>query len=188
MKSLSPGDELTLHSYKHDKNLHRIWSHVTILEETADHIIVANKRTKVIESNGRFWFTKEPSVSYFFKHHWYNAIGIIKKTGISYYCNLSSPITYDEEALKYIDYDLDIKVFPDYNYKVLDRNEYNKHRKIMGYPDEICAILENEMIDLKQRIASHSEPFDHQMIDCWYDRFLKLQSKKNIKKHQPHSG
>lgn len=182
MNNLTPGDEFTLHSYKHDGNLHRIWSHVTILEETDETIIVANKRTKVIESNGRFWFTKEPSVSYFFKHRWYNAIGIIKKTGISYYCNLSSPIMHDDEALKYIDYDLDIKVFPDYSYKVLDRNEYRKHRKQMQYPDEICDILEREMKDLKKRINAHEEPFDHPMIDRWYDRFLKIQSKKNLRK------
>ncbi len=38
---------------------------------------------------------------------------MIREKGVSYYCNLASPFLLDDEALKYIDYDLDIKVFPD---------------------------------------------------------------------------
>ena len=36
---------------------------------------------------------------------------MIRDNGISYYCNLASPFVLDKEALKYIDYDLDVKVF-----------------------------------------------------------------------------
>lgn len=38
---------------------------------------------------------------------------MIRDNGVSYYCNLASPYVMDEEALKYIDYDLDVKVFAD---------------------------------------------------------------------------
>ncbi|MDD3478195.1 MAG: DUF402 domain-containing protein, partial [Candidatus Izemoplasmatales bacterium] len=148
---LTVGSKIVLHSYKHDRTLHRIWEQATVLKETEDVIVVANRRTKVIEANGRFWYTKEPSVSYFFKHHWYNVIGILKTNGVSYYCNLSSPTLVDEEALKYIDYDLDVKVIVDGTVSVLDRNEYRKHQRLMNYPDEICDILEKEMEDLKAR-------------------------------------
>lgn len=37
---------------------------------------------------------------------------MIRENGVSYYCNLASPAVLDKEALKYIDYDLDVKVFP----------------------------------------------------------------------------
>ena len=33
----------------------------------------------------------------------------------------------DEEALKYIDYDLDIKVYPNGKYHLLDEDEYEQH-------------------------------------------------------------
>ena len=49
--------------------------------------------------------------------------------GIYYYCNLSSPFVCDEEALKYIDYDLDIKVYPNGKYHLLDEDEYEQHMK-----------------------------------------------------------
>jgi Uncharacterized domain/protein associated with RNAses G and E len=38
---------------------------------------------------------------------------MIRDNGVSYYCNLATPYVLDKEALKYIDYDLDVKVFPD---------------------------------------------------------------------------
>ena len=49
---------------------------------------------------------------------------MIRQKGISYYCNLASPYVLDKEALKYIDYDLDIKIFPDGEKRLLDVDEY----------------------------------------------------------------
>ncbi len=165
-------EKVVLHSYKHDQSLHRVWKNETILEETDEYYIVANKKTRVIESNGRFWYTKEPSVSVFFKNHWYNVIGIIKKTGICFYCNLSSPILRDMEALKYIDYDLDIKVEEDFSYHVLDKNEYQRHQELMNYPDDIKKILNLELNDLKARIEARGFPFQKELILEWYQKFL----------------
>lgn len=171
------GKNVVLQSYKHDHTIHRIWENATILEENDNYIVVANKRTKVIESNGRVWYTKEPSVSYFFKNHWFNVIGIMKSYGVSYYCNLSSPILLDEEALKYIDYDLDIRVSTEGTFSVLDRNEYRKHQCVMNYPDSICQILESEIEILKQWIIQKHEPFSPKIIEKWYEKYLQIKEK-----------
>ncbi|MCK4551888.1 MAG: DUF402 domain-containing protein [Tenericutes bacterium] len=172
------GELITLHSYKHDQTLHRVWKSETFLEENDEYIIVANKRTKVIESNGRFWYTREPSVAVFFKNHWYNVICIYKKTGLCFYCNLSSPILQDDEALKYIDYDLDIKVDEDFNYNLLDLNEYNRNQEIMNYSEDIKKILLLEMEDLKKRIESRAFPFDKVKINKLYNKYKDFESKK----------
>ena len=172
------GEIVTLHSYKHDKTLHRVWKSETFLDENDEYIIVANKRTKVIESNGRFWYTREPSVSVFFKNHWYNVICIYKNTGIFFYCNLSSPILQDDEALKYIDYDLDIKVDENYNLHVLDVNEYNRNKETMNYPEDIKNILQLEMEDLKKRIESRAFPFDKVRITELYNKYQDFESRK----------
>ncbi len=173
--ALEVGRKISVQSYKHDQSLHRIWQEATILQETDEYIIVANKKTKVIEANGRYWHTKEPSVTYFYKHRWFNVIGIIKPTGVSFYCNLASPILYDEEALKYIDYDLDIKVLPDYSYDLLDQNEYKRHRSQMDYPEALCKILDTEFKLLESMVLSKAAPFQPQIILTWYDFFLNRQ-------------
>ena len=169
--SSSKYQNIQIQSYKHDGSLHRIWEKATVLEETDEHIIVANKRTKVVESNGRFWHTREPSVSWFYKKHWFNIIGIIKKEGLHFYCNVASPFLKDDEALKYIDYDLDIKVLDDFSYTILDRNEYNKHKQRMEYSKDLKEILEKELVTLRTMIEERQDPFNEELVYEWYDKY-----------------
>lgn len=164
-------ENIQIQSYKHDESLHRIWEKATVLYADEEYIIVANKRTKVIEANGRFWHTREPSVSWFYKKRWFNIIGIIKKDEIHFYCNIASPYLIDDEALKYIDYDLDIKVLDDFSYNVLDRNEYNKHQKKMGYSENLKAILEKELDLLKVLVETKSDPFNKELVKAWYEKY-----------------
>ena len=165
--------DIQIQSYKHDESLHRIWEKATVIEETEDHIVVVNKRTKVIEANGRFWHTREPSVTWFYKDRWYNIIGIIKTDGIHFYCNIASPYLIDDEALKYIDYDLDIKVIDDFSYNILDRNEYNKHKAKMEYSTKLKKILEIELNSLKRMIDNREDPFNHELIKKYYNIYLE---------------
>jgi protein associated with RNAse G/E len=172
-------EDIQIQSYKHDESLHRIWEKATVLYADEEVIIVANHRTKVIEANGRFWHTREPSVTWFYKHHWFNIIGIIKRDSIHYYCNIASPYLIDEEALKYIDYDLDIKVIEDFSYTVLDRNEYNKHKNKMDYSTDLKQILEKELAILRNKIENREPPFQTEIIEKYYKEYEeKLNGKR----------
>lgn len=135
------GETIQIHSYKHNGLIHRIWNETTILKSTEMCVIGANDRTMVTESDGRTWITREPAICYFHARQWFNVIGMLREDGVHYYCNISSPFAYDGEAIKYIDYDLDVKVFPDMTYNILDEDEYDDHRKAMNYPKEIDSIL-----------------------------------------------
>ena len=46
------------------------------------------------------------------KDRWFNIIGQLKDYGIYFYCNIATPYIIDEKVIKYIDYDLDLRVFP----------------------------------------------------------------------------
>ena len=83
---------------------------------------------------------------------------MLREDGVYYYCNLSSPFAYDPEALKYIDYDLDIKVYPDMTYTLLDEDEYEKHSEIMQYPPVIDTILKRNVAHLTQWIHQRKVP------------------------------
>lgn len=180
---LNVGDHIIIQSYKHNQSLHRIWKNETVIEDNDKHIIVANKRTKVVEANGRFWYTKEPSVSFFFKDHWYNIIAIIKKKKITFYCNLASPALVDEEALKYIDYDLDLRVEADFTYRVVDIHEFKTHSKLMNYSDRLTNILAKETLHLRSKIDRNDFPFNHDLIRQLYNKFIAIEEQKNVKQH-----
>ena len=85
------GDRFIIHSYKHDGSIHRSWDEAILLDIKDDYLVFGNNKTKVVESDGRSWRTKEPAIMFFYKHSWYNIIGQLKKDGIYYYCNLASP-------------------------------------------------------------------------------------------------
>lgn len=178
---LTKGMILSIQSYKHNQLIHRVWKNTEILEIDNNTLVTAHKRAKVIEDNGRIWYTKEPAICYFYDDLWFNVIVMFKKDGIYYYCNLSSPYLYDGEAIKYIDYDLDVKVFPDGTYKILDENEYNYHLKKMEYPTEIINIVEEELQLLISKIKKQEPPFNKQYVMNHYNKYYKNKDVKNKK-------
>mgnify|MGYP000860780431 CR=1 FL=1 len=167
------GTTIEIHSYKHNGQIHRIWKETIVLKGTKMEIIGGNDHTTVTESNGKTWITREPAICYFHARHWFNVIGMLREDGIYYYCNLSSPFVIDDEALKYIDYDLDIKVYPDMTYVLLDEDEYEEHKRSMGYPKIIDQILKNNISTLTYWIRQKKGPFAPDFVDTWYERYLK---------------
>ncbi|HEY8365440.1 MAG TPA: DUF402 domain-containing protein [Haloplasmataceae bacterium] len=169
------GDIVQIHSYKHNGKIHRAWKETVIIDVSDKYLIAANNKTQVIESDGRNWITREPAICFFSKEHWFNVIGMIRNEGIYYYCNLCSPYLFEEGAIKYVDYDLDVKVYPNYNYRILDKDEYEKHRKKMRYPEELEAIIEREMKILLEFIKNNEGPFAKGTVEYWYNYYLKLE-------------
>ena len=83
-ENLMIGKKYEIHGYKHNGKIHRAWDEAVLLEIHDDYLIFGNNKTKVTESDGRTWKTKEPAVLYFFYKRWYNIIGQYKKDGIYY--------------------------------------------------------------------------------------------------------
>ena len=148
MKKLCIGDKLQIQCYKHNGKIHRAWDEAVLLDIKKDYMVFGNNKTKVTESEGSVWKTKEPAIMYFFRNEWFNIIAQLKKDGIYYYCNIASPFIIEDNTIKYIDYDLDLRVFPSGEYKVLDKMEYKYHKKLMEYSDELDVVINGAMDDL----------------------------------------
>lgn len=172
------GKKYEIHGYKHDGKIHRAWDEAVLLEIHDDYLIFGNEKTKVTESDGRTWHTKEPAVLYFFKNNWYNIIGQYKKDGIYYYCNMASPFLIEEGTIKYIDYDLDLRVFPDGSFKVLDRGEYKYHKSIMNYSQEIDRILKEELTNLINKVRKKELAFKDGTVEKYYEKYAAFESQK----------
>lgn len=164
-EKLEIGKKYEIHGYKHDGKIHRAWDEAVLLEIHDDYLIFGNEKTKVTESDGRSWRTKEPAVLYFYFKNWFNIIGQYKKSGIYYYCNIASPFIIEEDTIKYIDYDLDLRVFPDGSFKILDRGEYKYHKQIMKYPDIIDKILKYELTNLITLVKEKKGAFEKGIIE-----------------------
>lgn len=160
MRTMCIGDKFKIQCYKHDKKIHREWSEAVLLDIKKDYMVFGNNKTIVTESEGTTWKTKEPAIMYFFKNRWYNIIAQMKKDGIYYYCNIATPYIIEENTIKYIDYDLDLRVFPKGDYRILDKLEYEYHKNKMGYSKDLDIVINNAMKDLISEYSNGAFMFD----------------------------
>ncbi len=179
MDNIKVGDCLTIHCYKHNGILHRVCEEAIVLEVTEDKLVCANDKTKITERDGRSYHTNEIAILIFYQKKWFNIIAQLKNQGLFYYCNIASPYIIDNNIIKYIDYDLDLRVFPDGGFRVLDRNEYKYHKKIMNYSDDLDKIITSELQHLITLKKEEKEPFIKDSIEKYYQKYLQL--KKNAK-------
>ncbi len=174
MDDIKIGDKLKIYCYKHDGSLEHTSDEAVVLEINDDYLVCGNGRTKITEKDGRSHMTNEPAVLFFYKRHWFNVIGQLKKFGLFYYCNIASPYIIDGRSIKYIDYDLDLRVFPDGGFRVLDRNEYNYHKKVMHYSNDLDKIIKSELSYLIDEKRKGNGPFTYGIIDKYYKFYEKI--------------
>lgn len=170
-------DYINIKSYKHDGSLHRVWEKSFLLEEKNGMAILVNQKTVVIESDGRTWTTREPAICCFFKDYWFNIICMIKKSGVYYYCNIASPYLRNSNSVKYIDYDLDLKVYPDGSIQLLDEDEYEKHKADMSYGPEIEMIIDYQTKILIEMAEKRIGPFEKGYVEKVYQVYIEKISK-----------
>lgn len=177
-KDLKVGDDVFVQSYKHNGSLHRTWSKALVIDVKENLIVAVTDHSWVVESDGRRWLTKEPAICFLYDDRWYNIISMVRRNGIFYYCNIASPSLYDGEAIKNIDYDLDVKVFPDETYTILDENEFEFHSEKMNYPENLKVLLRKQMQDLIKIIEEKREPFKSSYINEYLLKYFSLTSIK----------
>ncbi len=171
------GDKIQIHCYKHNGKLNSISKNTIVLDETKEMLVCANYHAKLFDYDGKSHRTKEPAILFFFKDSWFNVIAQFKKYGLFYYCNIASPYVIDDNVIKYIDYDLDLRVFPDGSHKVLDKNEYKFHKKIMRYSSDIDLIVNEELKKLIILKNGNKGPFNVKILSEYYEKFIKLSEK-----------
>lgn len=173
----SPGTFVRVESYKHDKGFHRAWDKTMVLHVSDSVLIGANDNVKVTESDGREWRTREPAICTFGRGQWFNTIAMIREDGIHYYCNIGSPFILRQDVLSYIDYDLDVKIYPDMSYVLLDKEEYTLHSQKMNYPPEVVTQVNRAVDEVVSWIQEKRGAFHPGFVERWYERFLALQNK-----------
>lgn len=176
--NIKVGDKMMIHCYKHNGLIYKIWEQATVLDITDEYIVLGNENVKVTKSDGRSWRTKEPAIVFFYYNRWFNIIAQLKKSGTFYYCNIASPFIIDGNIVKYIDYDLDLRVFPDWGYRILDRNEYNYHKKLLKYGHDLDFILRSELSSLINMKKNKVNPFNKEIVEYYVDIFKRLKVSK----------
>lgn len=163
---------VVVQAYKHDGLLHRQWSPAYLVAETDEYWALASRASLVTENDGRRWMTKEHAIFVLFKDKWLNVICMMKENGLVYYANIASPTVLDNGMLKYIDYDLDVKLFPDQTMKDLDELEFERHILTYGYSKDLADAIKKSFAETKAMMEAKTFPFCDEKINSLFTKFL----------------
>lgn len=176
------GSKFIIHGYKHNGKLYKTWDEAIYIGETDEFYVFGNNKVEVSKSYGQSWRTKDPAVLFFFKNEWFNVIAQLKKTGLFFYCNIASPVIIEEKekVIKFIDYDLDLRIFPDGTYKILDKSEYELHKRKMNYSKDLDEIINYYLLKLVKKFNNNDLIFDKKNIDIYSKKYFEIiKNKKN---------
>ncbi len=156
---------INVQAYKHDGTLYRQWNGVKVVEVSQYSIALLMYKTKVQERKGSRWVMREPLVWFFPLDGFFNTMCLIRHTGIYYYVNLSSPPFFEDNTIKFIDYDLDIKLYPGEKTRVVDYPEFNRHVSKYGYPRRLVKKVHSTVKHVLDLIHYREDIFDRQIFD-----------------------
>lgn len=160
------GEQVTVNARKYDGSLHRSWT-----------CKLVERRGQLIELVGRFdcdvehealGLIRKGTISheYFWLDRWYSVFRFHEPDGAfrNYYCNINMPPTFSNGVLEYVDLDIDIVVWPDFRYDVLDRDDFERNTLKFGYSDDMLFRVEESRVQLIQLIEKRDFPFDRAEI------------------------
>ena len=72
---------------------------------------------------------------------------------------------------------MDLRVFPDGSFKVLDRGEYKYHKQLMNYSEDIDYILKSELTSLINMVRERELAFVPYTVERYYEIYKKYKKK-----------
>ncbi len=128
-----------VNSRKYDGSIRRTWTGALIERNDADLVLVGEFDLDV--SHPDLGEIKRGTISceYYYLDAWYSIFCFYDPSGNfrNYYCNINMPPSFQDYVLDYIDLDIDVVVWPDGSFEVLDEEEFEANAVMFNYPDDI---------------------------------------------------
>lgn len=159
------GDRIvTVNSRKYDGHIRRSWTGGLVTQ--TDELIVLVGRFEDDVDHHDLGKIKKGTISFehFWPGRWYNIFRFHEPDGAlkAYYCNIAMPPDLADDVLDFVDLDIDVVVWPDMSYDVLDRDDFERNSVKYGYPDDVKAAVGSVVDDLVRMIERRQFPFEHQ--------------------------
>jgi uncharacterized protein len=155
---------VTINSRKFDGTVHRSWT-AELLEENDDYFLflgvfdaeVKHSSIGVIRRN-------TVSYEYYWKNKWFNIFRFHEPEGDlrNFYCNVNQPPVLNDGILDYVDLDIDLLIWKDRTFEILDMDEFKANIKGYDYSVQIQDQAYSSLGDLIQMVERQEFPFDYQ--------------------------
>lgn len=155
-----PGSRALLRATKYDGTAHWIQPFQVVSDDGNLLVAAYRARTPIYTSRGEFRSPYD-SLVYFWRDRWYNVFRLSRPdcSLALWYCNITTPPSYDGSQIGYIDLDLDVTVRPNGGIELLDQDEFDEHQRKYGYPAEVIEQAETAARDLMTLARKRGFPF-----------------------------
>lgn len=172
MKNELVGKKLSVHSYKHNGTLYRRWDKSFVLEDNKDYLVVMNDKITISNLQGKTRRTNEPALWFFPKGEWFNFICMLRGEEVFTYVNIASDFLIEEGAIKYVDYDLDFKIYSNKRWRVLDKREYDENKVQYSYPKKLQSIIESVRKRLQTIIVANKGLVSKEIVQKYFKDYF----------------
>ncbi|MGL5205316.1 MAG: DUF402 domain-containing protein [Metamycoplasmataceae bacterium] len=173
-------DFINIQAYKYDGTLYRQWNGARIIATSPEYVLVLLNKTKVQEAKNQKWIITEPILWFFSNKKFFNATLTIRKDGFYYYANLSSPFFFEENTIKYIDYDYDVKKYPGKKFSIVDHNNFITNKD--WYDEKTKSVIYQNLVELAEMSMKKDGIFNEKMIKNIVEKIIikRLVDKKHF--------
>jgi len=154
--------ELSISTYKYDGSLKDTY-HCKVIEENDDYLVLFTAANPNNQQDG--------IVELQFKRRWFNVRHICEQVNFlnHSYVNLATPCKVNNTHLVWTDLDLDYRLHLDGSVEQLDTDEFEKHKILMNYPEELVNRVHKACLDIEQGFVTKQFPFNHSaQVKCYF--------------------
>ena len=157
--------DFTINALKADGSVHRSWK-ASLIDETNELISFVGAFEKEVE-HPKLGFIRRGTVSYeyYWKNRWFNVFRFHEPDDDgnrlrNFYCNINQPPQITNNVLSYVDLDVDVLVWRDFSFEILDLDEFERNADLFSYTKEIRNKVRESLDEILRLIKTRSFPFD----------------------------
>lgn len=155
-------EQIIINSRKFDGEIHRNWKCRLVEQKDSLLVFVGEFEKEVKHSNLDVIGRGTISYEYYWLDRWFNIFRFHEPDGSlrNFYCNINMPPKFHEGVLDYVDLDIDVLVWQDFSFEILDLDEFRENSEKFNYPDELKTKVQKTLDKLLKMIEMREFPFN----------------------------
>lgn len=154
--------EITINALKYDGKIHRSWK-AELVEQTDNLLILVGEFEQEV-FHRQLGVIRRATISYeyYWLDRWYNIFRFHEPEGDlrNFYCNINLPPKFENGILSYVDLDVDILVWRDFRYEILDLEEFDENSRRFSYPGSVVRKCFETVKEIEKLLKERQFPFD----------------------------
>lgn len=151
---------ITVNSRKYDGRIRRSWQ-AGVVTQTAEMLIAVGRFEFDVDHSdlGRI-AAGTVSFEHFWFDRWYNIFRFHEPDGAlkAWYCNVAMPATYGDGILDFVDLDIDVVVWPDMRFEVVDLDDFEENSLQFSYPPEVIVHARRAVDEITRLVQTRGLP------------------------------